>query len=1262
MSLPEKICPTCVKPIPVFAPGGNCPRCLLKGPPTADPVGPQDPGLPEVPRYRLHKLIGEGGFGLVYRATQLEPVHREIALKVLKPGMDTAQVLARFEAERQALALMDHPNIARIHDAGQTSDGRPFFAMELVDGLPLNQHCTEQLPDLNSRLQLFLDACSAVTHAHQKGLIHRDLKPSNILVGSTLKVIDFGIAKATEHILTENTLLTGEAQMLGTPEYMSPEQADGGSLHLDTRTDIYSLGAVLYEIIAGSPPFLAKELRAQGFAEVLRIIREQDPPRPSTRLTTRSAQKKTIKVNLIPPAQIKNDIDWIVMRALEKDRDRRYRTVSELADDVRHFLAHEPVTARPPGPLYRLSKFVRKNRAASLATALVLLSIIAAAIVSTSMAIREGKARSAESSQRQRADIATRETRRAFSHSDLLSAENHLAQGQPGNAVAFLARALRTDPENEAAQLKLLNTLTHFSFPQPTREPYLLKDRPSHLALDPGGQRILATSARGQAVLLDQQSGKLLTEIQFPATEFTPSASNPNLTHLAIASKQGLIHHYDLSTGKLIASYQIPDPVLLRSLALSPSGTTVYSASHDGGVRAWSSGNQAPIWTFRHSQRAVCLDVSNDGSRLLAGFGDGTAALLDTHTGDTIAQKKCHTAIIVQIKFLADSDRFATASYDKTARIWNSTDLSPATPSLRHEKAIYHLAVSPCGGRIATSSYDKTARVWDTFTGAMHGQPLAHQDHVYFSDFSPDGSRLSTASRDRTVRLWDPYRGVEVCAAIQHSEAVAYTLFTADGTHLVTSSRNCDLNHWDITPRNATSLDFPHEHPVLLALFDSTKNELVTLSQNEKARVFNLTTARQSGFAIPLPGKLQLYGPRLNPRFCDAFSSAETRRLLIKNTIPLFAAIDRTKASTVAINPALTELLIGHTDGSLILWDLTTATLIHRTQLPLKGITCLDLDGDHALAGHADGSTHYFNPRSGQISQTVRHQDRISSVILDTRHHQFATGSMDNTARVWSLTTGMPTTPPLAHADRSSPLGIICRFSPDGSLLASGGSHDTTLRLWKTDSGDPHTRPIKHDDYLTALTFSHDGKTIATGTLTFDGNADVNVWHVASGEPVSPPIRHPETILWLHFSNDDHLLVSTSSDGLVRVTPQAPVTSDPTLPRLAEYLAHRQLDETGTLRIPPFSEKPPIHNAQPWLDWLTTPPAERPLAPTLDPRATLPPPARRFSALRNALVRNPMDQELMRRLSKSLRTSQWPRHQLEANLYENLAISARDSK
>ncbi|YCM43523.1 protein kinase [Verrucomicrobiaceae bacterium 227] len=1262
MSRPENICPTCAKPIPVFAPGGNCPGCLLKGPPTSQPLTPQDAGLPEVPRYRLHQLIGEGGFGLVYRATQLEPVHREIALKVLKPGMDTAQVLARFEAERQALALVDHPNIARIHDAGQTSDGRPFFAMELVEGLPLNQHCQEKLPYLNSRLQLFLDACSAVTHAHQKGLIHRDLKPSNILVGSTLKVIDFGIAKATEHILTENTLLTGEAQMLGTPEYMSPEQADGGSLHLDTRTDIYSLGAVLYEIIAGSPPFLARELRSRGFAEILRIIREQDPPRPSTRLTSQSAHKSTVKVDLIPPAQIKNDIDWIVMRALEKDRNRRYRTVSELADDVRHFLAHEPVTARPPGTLYRLSKFVRKNRAASLATALVLLSIIAAAIVSTAMAIREGKARSAEASQRQRADAATRETRRAFSHSDLLSAENHLAQGQPGNAVAFLARALRTDPENDAAQRKLLNTLARFSFPQPTREPFRLDDRPSLLALDPGGQRILATSARGQAVLLDQANGNLLTEIHFPATGYTPSATNPKLTHLALATKQGLIHHYELTSGSLIASYQVPDPVLLRSLALSPSGTALYSASHDGGVRAWSPKNQVPLWTYRHTERAVCLDVSTDGSRLLAGFGDGSVALLDTGTGKLLAQKKCHSAIIVQIKFLPGSGRFATASWDSTARIWNSANISPVTPPLRHDKAIYHLSVSPCGSRIATSSYDKTARVWDTFTGALHGQPLTHRDHVYFSNFSPDGSRLVTASRDRTVRLWDPYRGKEISAPIHHNEATASALFTADGLHLVTTSRDRDLNHWDITPRQAASLAFPHKNPVILALFDAPKNALVTLSQHEKARVFNLATARQSGFAVPLPGKLQLYGSRLNPRFCDAFSSAETRRLLLKNTLPLLAAIDRTKASSVAINPALNQLLIGHTDGSLILWDLTTASLIHRSQLPPIAITCLDLEGDHALAGHVDGSTRYFNPRTGEILHTVRHRERISSVILDPRHQQFATGSMDNTARIWSLTTGKPKTSPLAHSDRSSPLGMICRFSPDGTLLATGGSHDAALRLWQTDTGIPHTRPLKHDDYLTAFAFSHDGKTIATGTPTHDGDSTVQLWHVASGEPVAPPIKHPETILWLHFSNDDRHLVSTSADGLVQVTPQAPALPAPALPRLAEYLAHRQLDETGTLRIPPFSKTPPGHNPHPWLSWLTTPPADRPLAPTFDPRATLPPPARSFSALRKALVRHPMDRDLMLRLSKSLSTSQWPRHQLEADFYQALATSARDDE
>ncbi|HRJ10881.1 MAG TPA: serine/threonine-protein kinase, partial [Prosthecobacter sp.] len=437
---------------PVTVPPPDSPTLITgKGPPARDTgpltAGEKDSALPRAgaPRtetgewldgkFRLMEKLGEGGFGLVYKAEQTQPIHRFVAVKVLKAGMDTRQVIARFETERQSLALMEHPNIARVLDAGETAAGQPYFVMELVRGMSITKHTREKHLPLRARLELFIPVCHAVNHAHQKGIIHRDLKPSNIMVmeedGAPVpKVIDFGIAKVLEQKDASQTLATGMDQLVGTPGYISPEQIQHGSSHVDTRSDVYALGSILLELLTGKGLVTPMDLAHKPIHLILRDQVDLDPPRPSSR-----------------DPDLKGDLDWITLKALEREPARRYGSADDLADDLRRFLDHQPVRARPPSRRYLLEKFVRRHRVGVAASAAIALAVLGGGVTSTALYL--------QAERNQRLLI------KSYSRSDEQMARQLGERADHSEAVARLCRALRTDPENGPAAVNLLSLLQH---------------------------------------------------------------------------------------------------------------------------------------------------------------------------------------------------------------------------------------------------------------------------------------------------------------------------------------------------------------------------------------------------------------------------------------------------------------------------------------------------------------------------------------------------------------------------------------------------------------------------------------------------------------------------------------------------------------------------------------------------------------------------------------------------------------------------------
>jgi eukaryotic-like serine/threonine-protein kinase len=459
--------------------------------PVAEKIGTQ------IGPYKLLQEIGEGGMGMVYMAEQSHPVKRRVALKIIKPGMDSRQVIARFEAERQALSMMDHPHIAKVLDAGTTDSGRPYFVMELVKGTPITQYCDQCHLSLRQRLELFVPVCQAIQHAHHKGIIHRDVKPSNILVAEydghpVPKVIDFGVAKALHQTLTDKTLFTGYGQVVGTLEYMSPEQASVNQLDVDTRSDIYSLGVLLYELLTGTTPFDRQRLRSAAWEEMLRIIREEEPPRPSIKLSTIDTLPSVAANRRMEPAKltglVRGELDWIALKALEKDRNRRYEAAAALAADIQHYLNDEPVQACPPSRTYRLRKFARRNKVAFATTGLVALALVVGTGVATWQAVRavraeraamaaaeleathrktaeaaavaERQAKESEAKQRRRAETseqeATESEQKATEEAAVATAINEFLRKDLlglADARAQLAAGIKPDPDIKLATL-----------------------------------------------------------------------------------------------------------------------------------------------------------------------------------------------------------------------------------------------------------------------------------------------------------------------------------------------------------------------------------------------------------------------------------------------------------------------------------------------------------------------------------------------------------------------------------------------------------------------------------------------------------------------------------------------------------------------------------------------------------------------------------------------------------------------------------------
>jgi len=1029
----------------------------------------------QIGRYKLLKTLGEGGMGIVYLAEQQGSIRRRVALKIIKPGMDSKRVLARFETERQALALLDHPNIAHVYDSGTTEASRPYFVMEHVKGLPINEYCDRHKLTIEERLKLFRQVCLAVHHAHQKAIIHRDIKPSNILVSlqddqALPKIIDFGVAKALAQPLTERTLATEDSQLLGTPEYMSPEQADMSIEDIDIRSDIYSLGVLLYVLLTGVLPFDPDTLREGGIDHIRKVIRETDPKTPSTRLTRLGEDAAAIAQNRRMEMQtlakhLRKELEWIPLKAMRKERTERYRSASELADDIENYLKGNPLIAGPPTVSYRFNKFLRRNKGLFTAAAVVAAVLVLGALVSTWQAARATKAKRTESRLRQQAQENELQMRRIAYASDMRLAQQALVMNDMGRA-----RRLLEDHQSAPGQVDLRGWEWRYLWQQCRSDDLdeLCRYPPSagSVAYSPDG-RVLAVAGgpqwggfvdiwdvTGRERIKELQSkegsfvafsplGDLLATtagdqirlwrtgtwdqvVQLPlAGNVTVLKFSPDGTRLASLSLPGELTVWEVNQWAIIRRIRIVMTnmaPLFGDLDFSPDGRAlaIGDLAHRLQVVDLASGNTVVDIPEAHSEGIISVAWSPNDSVIASGSGweGGTIRLWDAASGKSLGELEGHTTWISDLVFSTDGLRLYSSSGDQTIRIWDVNQQQPLATLRGSRHEVVGLTLSPDGTTVVSACKDGVVALWSAVPQPEEKWPrLIPVDPFARPAFSPD-SRVLAVSQEGTISLLDLATSKEIEQIPELGFDIEVVAYSPSGTELVSGSKSGKIRVWSYIEHRLLRELGSHKKSILLLRFLTDGKRLLSIDSTGTVIWWDVSTW-QAGrtFVIELPLRegetLPLVDVSSDGRLL-AFSTREgSIRWLNAQTGEFLETTTGGGRSTaqVAFSSDSSKLASTYMSGNMALWDPSSFRLVTSFRA-------------HLLGAHGVG----FSP--------------------DGRRVATGGGTSRDTVKLWDLSTQRE----LMTLHRQSTVAVFVAFSPDGRWLVACGVGEGNLCLWRAPS------------------------------------------------------------------------------------------------------------------------------------------------------------------------------------------------------------------
>ncbi len=1046
----------------------------------ADPSNREE-SLKEVGRYKLRERLGEGGFGVVYLAEQTDPVQRQVAFKVLKAGMDTAEVVARFEAERQALARMDHESIASVYDGGATESGRPYFVMELVRGTPITDYCDDNRLDLEKRLALFMRVCDAVQHAHVKGVIHRDMKPRNVLIierdGNPVpKVIDFGIAKATQGSLTDKTVHTRDNQFMGTPAYMSPEQVESGDVDIDTRSDVYSLGAMLYELLTGQTPLDKATSDSASFLTIQRLIRETTPIRPSQRVAQSdhapevAAQRVTDNKRLVHV--LRGDLDWIVLRALEKDRTRRYETAQALAADIARYLNHEPVTASPPSAMYLLRKFAGKNRRLIVMAGALALALMVGTGVSSWLAVR---ASNAEDDALRLKGLADERLARESAARDEIQDQRDRMRWDLYCAQMRLAPQVLRMPKGVRRFREVLERW---------------RDQP-----DLRGWEWYYLNALLRS---EQQS------LAGHAGPINDLSADPTGRRFASGGQDGTVRVWDVQAGQASITIEAHDAPV-HAVCWSPDGNSLASAGADRTINVWDAATGDLRVTLKGHEGAV-HSVSWHGSKSwLASAGqDSTVRVWNPSTGESIAVMRGHVGAVTEVAWNPDGTLLASASIDHTVRLWKPTDWTHDDPLwLRY--GIKSIAWSPDGSRLAAANpYEPAINVWDVRTREVVATLKGHTNYVRDVAWSRDGHRLVSAGQDHALRVWDvatwkPTQTVHT--GLQYALA-----WHADNDRYLTAGFDGLVKTWSVHHGQGPTALFEDRMDVHCVGWSSdgafvafaTDDHGVRLWRADKGLTSQLGSHKGRVFSLDWSGdgRLVTGGLAGQVKVFDVKTGHESLDLQAGSSV-----------WSVSWSPDARFVAVGCESGAVQVWHVSDGTIRDEFRSHAGEV--------RAVRWHPDGSAIASADTEGNVKLLDADTGReLWSVRVDQNQVNGLSWSRDGN-RLAASTAEDADVKILRRADGATVLRLTghtewvfgTSWHPDGRRLATA-SADGTVRVWDTRTGQETLTLSGHELFARSVSWHPDGRSLVSSgrdgrVLVWDATTGYEAEEDRSGRPES---------------------------------------------------------------------------------------------------------------------------------------------------------------